>query len=114
MNNDYIPEEMMEEEEDGIIVLTDEEGNDTPFAVLDVIEFDGDSYVVLLPEEELSSDSQEVGGIVILRVDVSENDAEYAEFVGVEDEDTLHRIIDIFEERNADVFDVIDESADAE
>ena len=47
MNN--IPEN---EEVDNIIVLNDEEGNEVQFEFLDLIDFEGEEYVVLLPAEE--------------------------------------------------------------
>ena len=46
MNN--IPEN---EEVDNIIVLNDEEGNEVQFEFLDLIDFEGEEYVVLLPAE---------------------------------------------------------------
>ena len=47
--NNNIPEE---EELDNIIVLNDENGEEVPFEFLDLIELDGEEYVILLPVEE--------------------------------------------------------------
>ena len=59
MNN--IPEN---EEVDNIIVLNDEEGNEVQFEFLDLIDFEGEEYVVLLPAEE----TEDAGEVVILQV----------------------------------------------
>ena len=40
------------EELDNILVLNDEEGNEVEFEFLDLIEYEGEEYVVLLPVEE--------------------------------------------------------------
>ena len=40
------------EEFDNIIVLNDENGEEVSFEFLDLIELDGEEYVVLLPAEE--------------------------------------------------------------
>ena len=47
------------EELDNIIILNDEEGNEVKFEFLDLIELDGEEFVVLLPTEE-EEDSEEV------------------------------------------------------
>ena len=60
MNN--IPEN---EEVDNIIVLNDEEGNEVQFEFLDLIDFEGEEYVVLLPAEE----TEDAGEVVILQVE---------------------------------------------
>jgi len=45
----------MEEELDNIIVLNDEEGNEVQFEFLDLVEYEDEEYVVLLPIEEADS-----------------------------------------------------------
>ena len=40
------------EELDNIIILNDEEGNEVKFEFLDLIELDGEEFVVLLPTED--------------------------------------------------------------
>ena len=52
-----------DDELDNIITLNDEDGNEVDFEFLDLIEYEGNDYVVLLPVEE---DSDEV---VILQVE---------------------------------------------
>ena len=51
-NENNTPENLNEEQElDNILVLNDEEGNEVEFEFLDLIEYEGEEYVVLLPVE---------------------------------------------------------------
>lgn len=93
----------MGEELENVIILNDEEGNEVKFEFLDLIELDGEEYVVLLPMEE---DSDEV---VILKVEDSEDDEEMENYVSVDDEDTLNQVFEIFKEKFKDEFNFIDE-----
>ena len=45
-------DDLMQEELDNLIVLTDEDGNDVSFEFLDLLEYEGEEYVVLLPTDE--------------------------------------------------------------
>ena len=51
------------EDESNIIVLNDENGDEIRFEFLDLIEYDGDEYVVLLPVIE---DGEEDSGEVVI------------------------------------------------
>ena len=96
-----------EEELDNIIVLNDENGEEVPFEFLDLIELDGEEYVVLLPAGE-EMDEEEAGEVVILKVEDSENEEEES-YVSVDDEDTLNRVFEIFKEKFKDEFNFLDE-----
>lgn len=93
------------EELDNIIVLNDEEGNETEFEFLDLIEYDEEEYVVLLPVEEASED--EIGEVVILKVEPTESEEEES-YVGVEDEEILNNVFEIFKEKFKDEFNYVD------
>ena len=100
MNN--VPEN--EEMEDNIIILNDEEGNEVEFEFLDLIEYDGEEYVVLLPVEE----TEDAGEVVILKVEDTESDSEEESYISVEDEDTLNKVFEIFKEKFKDEFNFVD------
>lgn len=91
--------EMMEN--DNIIVLTDEDGVDVEFEFCASVEYEGNEYVVLLPTED------DDGEVVILQVmedeDAGEDDE--ATYVGVDDEDVLQAVFEIFKEQAGDEFD---------
>ena len=82
-------------EEENIITLTDENGNETEFEYLDVIEYQGTEYLILMPADEESSE------IVILEIEPV--DEENENYLAVEDEAVLVAVYDIFKERYKDV-----------
>ena len=84
-----------EEEEINILTLTDENGNETEFEYLDVIEYNAREYLVLLPTEE---DNDE---IVILEIEPV--DEENENYLTVEDETVLQAVYEIFKDRYQDV-----------
>ena len=47
-----VPQDQEGEELDNIIVLNDENGDEIEFEFLDLIEYEGEEYVVLLPHDE--------------------------------------------------------------
>ena len=61
----------MEDDMDNILLLSDEDGNDVQFEFLDLIDYDEEEYVVLLPVEDESED--EIGEVVILKVEQTES-----------------------------------------
>lgn len=91
------------EELDNIIVLNDEEGNEAEFEFLDLIEFEGEEYVVLLPVEE----SDDAGEVVILKLEDTESEDEES-YVSVDDEDVLNKVFEIFKEKFKDDFNFVD------
>ena len=88
-------EEILQEEETNILMLTDENGVDTEFEYLDCIEYEGKEYLVLMPAEELSTE------IVILEVEPV--DEENENYLSVSDEAILDAVYGIFKERYKDV-----------
>ncbi len=95
---------LMENEKiDNIIILNDEKGNEVEFEFLDLIEYEGDEYVVLLPVEE----TDEAEEVVILKLEVSDNEDEES-YVSVDDEDTLMAVFNIFKEKFKEAFNFID------
>ena len=94
------------EELDNIIVLNDEDGNEVEFEFLDLIDYDEEEYVVLLPVEDESED--EIGEVVILKVEQTESEDQES-YVGVEDEEVLNKVFEIFKEKFKDEFDYVDD-----
>jgi uncharacterized protein YrzB (UPF0473 family) len=91
-------EEFAEEYEAEIITLEDDLGNEKDFEFLDTVEYDGDEYIVLLPVEEEEQDE-----VMILRVDsLNDEDESYS---GIDDEEILQAVFDIFKDRYKDDFD---------
>ncbi len=86
-------EEMMQdyENEGALITLTDEEGNEVEFELLDVIEYDREEYIVLIENDE---DADEV---VILKINALDEETE--EYVSVDDEEVLQTVFDMFKKK---------------
>ena len=97
-------EELNLEELENIVVLNDENGNEVSFEYLDLIEYEGSEYVVLLPVEGNEEDE-----VVILKVVPIPGNDEEESYVSVDDEETLFAIFDIFKEHFADEFDFVEE-----
>ena len=90
-NENLIPEE----EESGILTLTDENGQDVDFEYLDCIEYQGKEYLVLMPADEISTE------IIILEVEPV--DEENENYLSVSDEEVLNAVYGIFKEKYKDV-----------
>lgn len=94
------------EELDNIITLNDENGNEVKFEFLDLIEYNDEEYVVLLP---MDSDEEDDGEVVILRLEDTDEDSDEESYVSVEDEDILMEVFNIFKDKFKDEFDFVDE-----
>ena len=92
--------ELLLEEEESILTLTDENGEDMQFEYLDCIEYQGTEYLVLMPAEDESNE------IVILRIEPV--DEENENYLAVEDEAVLDAVYGIFKERYKDVLNFAD------
>ena len=93
-------EEILQEEEQNILVLTDENGNDVEFEYLDSIDYNGKEYLALMPVEE---DANE---IVILEVEPVDEETE--NYLSVQDEDILNAVYEIFKDKYGDTIEFAD------
>ena len=91
-------EDFYDEYEPEIITLEDDLGNEKDFAFLDVVEYESEEYIILLPTEE-----DEQSEVMILKIESVDDDTE--NYVGINDEETLQKVFDIFKERYKDDFD---------
>jgi hypothetical protein len=84
--------ELINEEDQGMLItLEDENGQEVEFEFLDVIEFEGTEYIVLIENDE---DADEV---VILQIHQIDEDTE--EYVSIDDEDTLNKVFELFKKK---------------
>ena len=93
-SNDVAPEE-----DPTIITLTDQDGEDVRFEFVDLIKFQGNEYVVLIPQEDGEDE------VLILMV---ESDDGQESYLPVEDEVLLSVLFELFKERNKDRFNFTD------
>ncbi len=90
-------EDMLEEYEPQLITLEDNEGNEVEFELLDVIDFEGDEYIVLIENDEEAQD------VVILKIESIDDETE--SYVGIDDEELLANVFETFKEKYKDEFD---------
>lgn len=88
-------ENIVEEEDNGVLILADEDGQDVSFEYLDSVDYQGKEYLVLMPSDEAETQ------IVILEVEPV--DEENENYLSVNDEAILDAVYDIFKERYKDV-----------
>ena len=94
-NKNAIPEE-------NIIVLFDEEENkEIPCEWLDSVEYEGSQYAVVLPVDS------EDGTVLIMEMipDDDSDDEESWLFNGIEDQEVLDAVYELFKKNNGDEFD---------
>lgn len=91
------------EEFDNKIILNDEAGNEVEFEFLDLIEYQGEEFVVLLPCDEAG----EAGEVVILKLEDTD-DEENESYASVDDETVLNAVFDIFRDKFKDEFNFVD------
>ena len=92
-------EERGMEELDNVIILEDEDGNPVSMEFLDLIEYEGEEYVVLYPCEEDEQD----GEVVILQI-AETDDPEEEAYVSTDDEETVNAVFELFKEKFKDQF----------
>lgn len=79
--------------EDEVLTLTDEEGVEHDFSVIDIIELDGSEYAILLPLEgqgEGADEDEEEA--IILKIDTDEEGNEV--LVDIEDDEEWEKVAD--------------------
>ena len=88
------------EEQEGIITLPNENGEEVEYQLIDSITYENAEYVVLLPVDEEECE------VVILAVEADDDEME--NYVFVDDEEILEGVYAIFKERFADELDFED------
>lgn len=90
---------------DNFITLNDASGNAVEFEFLDLVEYEGNEYVVLLPAD----DPNDSGEVVILQLEAADEDAEEEIYSGVEDYSILDAVFEIFKARFKDEFNFVED-----
>lgn len=73
-----------------IVTLTDEDGTESEFEVIETFEFEGKTYYALLPVED------EEGEYVLLRLEQDENGEDILSTI--DDDDEFDRVADYFDD----------------
>ncbi|MFA9379799.1 MAG: DUF1292 domain-containing protein [Acetanaerobacterium sp.] len=89
-----------------VLSLTDEDGNEHEFEILDELDLDEKHYVALIPaSEEALEDEEEEGQLIVLKSE-EENGEEYLAYI--EDEEEFGRVAGMFVERLSEEYDFED------
>ena len=88
----YIKEALMEP---NIITLTDQYGESVHFELLDIVEYEDQEFAVLYP-----ADGGDDEPVHILRITSENLDLDEMEFEGLDDEDLINAVFDLFCKRN--------------
>lgn len=96
----------MTDERDDLVVLIDENGEETEFEHLDTIDYNGNEYVVLMPVEQ-SEEENDMDEVVILRIDQNADGED--SFVTVDDDGELDAVFEEFKRRVEEEFEFDEE-----
>lgn len=96
------PDIFEDEDLDNIIILNDEDGNECRFEFLDLIDYKGREFIVLLSEEEAVKEESDVD---ILEVVPDKNNPELENYLPVEDDAVIDAVFNLFAENNKDTLD---------
>lgn len=97
---EFIDNNELQDDEVLLLELTDEDGNTTEFEYLDTVAYDGEEYVVLIENVE------DADGVIILKIESIDDETE--NYVGIDDEELLDTVYNIFREAHIDDFDFTD------
>lgn len=81
--------------EPNIITLTDQYGESVRFELLDIVEYEDQEFAVLYP-----ADGGDDEPVHIPRITSENLDLDEMEFEGLDDEDLINAVFDLFCERN--------------
>ncbi|MCQ2452548.1 MAG: DUF1292 domain-containing protein [Oscillospiraceae bacterium] len=84
------------DEEIPIIELEDENGEKVEFELLDVLEYRGKEYIVVLPTDDDST-------VIIMEIEPIDEESE--RYLPVPDEAIVEAVYELFKEKNKDLYD---------
>ncbi len=87
-------------EDENILVLHDEEGNKERYEIIDTVSYDNRDFIVLLPLPEVGEPNEEM--LYVLEVVEDLDDPEYDNYIGIEDDETIDAVFEIFKKQYFD------------
>ena len=97
--------------ESAVFTLTDEEGNEIDFEVIDKYEKNGETYFAMIPidAEDITDGDDDICEYVILKLEKEENGEEF--LVSVDDDDEFDDVADYFDDYLAEEIDYDEEAS---
>ncbi len=108
MADEKILDNIQEDEdfEPELISLTDDEGNEYTFEILDEIEENGQYYIALVPSFDTPEDILNTDGELVILREVFDGDETY--YDDITDEKELEKISSIFVSRLQDYYEIVE------
>ena len=94
MNEEKMNGQEMELDQEAIVELVDDEGNEVAFEHLMTLEHNGAYYIVLMAAEDLANEEDDEGEVLILKMDKDENGEDC--YVTIDDDDEAQTVFDKF------------------
>ncbi|MEG0910179.1 MAG: DUF1292 domain-containing protein [Ruthenibacterium sp.] len=96
--------EILEDYDPDIITLTDEEGKEFSFEVIDAADYNDARYLAVVPYKEDSAEIlEEDANLIIMKVN-EEDGEEYLDVV--DDDDEIYEVGGMFAERLSEIYDI--------
>lgn len=83
--------------------LTDEEGNEIEFELIDTAEYQGETYYAMIPADAANEDQDGFQEYVILKMEKDENGEDM--LVTLDDDEEFDSVADIFDDRFSEEID---------
>ena len=83
--------------DEDILVLHDEDGNKERYEIIDTVEYDNRDFIVLLPLPDDGEPNEDM--LYVLEVVEDLDDPEYDNYIGIEDDETIDAVFEIFKEQ---------------
>ena len=97
-------EELLEDYEPDILTLTDEDGKECSFEVIDAADYNDTRYLAVVPYADDSTELlEEDANLIIMRVG-EEDGEEYLDIV--DDDEELYEVGDMFANRLSEIYDI--------
>ena len=97
-------DELLEDYEPDLITLTDEEGNEFSFEVIDAADYNDERYLAVVPYAENSTEElEEDANLIIMKVG-EEDGEEYLDVV--DDDDEIYEVGNVFAKRLSEIYDI--------
>ncbi len=83
--------------DDNILILTDEDGNRERYEMIDTVSYDNRDFAILLPIPEVGEPNEEM--LYVLEIVEDLDDPEYDNYIGIEDDETIDAVFEIFKKQ---------------
>lgn len=84
-------------EDDNVMILVDEDGNKERYEIIDTVVYDNRDFAILLPIPEVGEPNEEM--LYVLEIVEDLDDPEYDNYVGIEDDETIDAVFEIFKKQ---------------